>query len=363
MKLLSEVEEITPEWLTAALREGGTLDRGQVTSVKPERIAVGVGLMGRLARLTVDYEGADADAPRSIIYKYPIDLPQNRQVADAYRFYRREYDFYEHAAERSPLRTARVYFSQCDDNQDFVLLLEDLASGRPGDQVAGNAAKDATHALTELAKHHAAFWGKTGDMDFLVDINDPVVDQVLKMTITPAAPAMIEAFADLFTPELVEVTHGVVERSSGALNAGARKPATLVHGDFRADNLFYEGIPGGGDLAVIDWQITSRGTASFDLGYHLTQSITTETRKAIERPVVEQFHQTLVDGGVQDYSLDDLWHDYREAALFSLVYPITVCGALDLSEPRAHALARVFLDRSLSAISDLKAGELLDEWT
>jgi len=362
MQLLTEVEDISAEWLTAALREGGSLPEGQVTSVTPERIAVGVGLMGRLARLTVEYEGAGAGAPTSIIYKYPIDIPQNREVADAYRFYKREYDFYANVADQSPLRTAKMYFGQCDENLDFVLLLEDLASGRAGDQVAGNAPADAKHALIELAKHHAKFWGKTDGMDFLVEINDPVVKHVLKASTEPAAPAMIEVFSELFTPELIEITHGVVAKSGEALDSAKTKVATVAHGDYRADNLFYEGIPGGGDLAVIDWQISSRGPGVGDLAYHLSQSISSDNRRAIEKDVARAYHQTLVDGGVSDYGFDEMWDDYREGVLFALVYPITVCGAFDLTEARTKALAHVFLERSLSAITDLKAGEMLSRW-
>lgn len=363
MELPKEVEEITADWLTAALREGGTLSEGCVREVSSERIAVGVGLMGRLARLSVEYEGAANDAPATMIFKYPIDLPQNREVADAYRFYKRECDFYSKTASESPLRTAQCYFSQCDDSQDFALLLEDLASARAGDQVQGNAPEDAKHAIVELAKHHAKFWEKTDELDYLIDCDDPVVLHVLAQSTGAATPVMLDAYEELFTPELVKIAEGVAERGGQALVRSKTFPLTVVHGDFRADNLFYEGLPGGGDLAVIDWQICNRGHGPFDVAYHLTQSISPETRRAIEKPALQAYHQTLVDGGVKDYSFEDLWEYYREAALYALVYPITVCGAFDLSEPRAKALGQVFLERSLSAITDLNAGEKLALWS
>jgi hypothetical protein len=42
-----------------------------------------------------------------------------------------------------------------------------------------------------------------------------------------------------------------------------------------------------------------------------------------------------------------------------LIYPITVCGTLDLANERGQALAECMLERNLSAISDLGSAELL----
>ena len=58
-------------------------------------------------------------------------------------------------------------------------------------------------------------------------------------------------------------------------------------------------------------------------------------------------------------SAADLWESYRTNALFALVYPIIICGGLDLSNERELALGDLVLSRSLSAITDLKAGEKL----
>ena len=51
------------------------------------------------------------------------------------------------------------------------------------------------------------------------------------------------------------------------LDGIAGRPQTLVHGDFRADNLFFGGPDGGQGLAAIDWQVSSRGGGAFDLAY------------------------------------------------------------------------------------------------
>ncbi|MFT4714420.1 MAG: hypothetical protein ACI8W1_002922 [Candidatus Azotimanducaceae bacterium] len=42
-----------------------------------------------------------------------------------------------------------------------------------------------------------------------------------------------------------------------------------------------------------------------------------------------------------------------------LVYPVTVCGTLDLSNERGYALAECMLTRNLAAIKELNCAELL----
>lgn len=350
-------DRIEPQWLTGVLQHSGVLARGRVREVRAERIAEGVGLMAKLARLHVAYEGAGDDAPATMIAKLPIDLPQNLQVAQLYRFYDRECSFYEQLASRTPLRVPRCYGTEQDGLGGFVLLLEDLAGGRLGDQVAGNRAQDALLALGALAEHHALFWNDTESLD-LVDYHDPVFCQVLDQSYRGALGPVLSAYAHRFTPALRELSEAVADKTTALLLRNTEKPFTVCHGDFRADNLFYD-LPDGSPLAVIDWQICGRGHGPFDLAYHLTQSVSSDVRRAIERPAVEAYHRTLVARGIRDYSLADLWEEYRESTLFALVYPITVCGALDLSNDRAKALGDVFLTRSLDAISELNAVEKL----
>jgi hypothetical protein len=356
VRLPASETQMTPEWLTAALRRSGVLERGSVRSVRPQRIAEGVGLMARLARLEVEYEGADKSAPTSIIAKFPIDLPQNLQIAQFYRFYERECSFYQELASQTPLRVPRSYVNERDADGGFVLLLEDLGAARIGDQVAGNSAKDALRALSALAEHHAQFWNKVASLEFLVNYHDPLFCGVLDQSYRGALGPVLAAYPGHFSPALREVTESLAGKTTALLERNLNKPLTLAHGDFRADNLFYD-LQDGSAVAVIDWQICGRGFGPFDLGYHLTQSVSSDVRRQIEKPAIEAYHTTLRKHGITTYSLADLWEEYREAALFALVYPITVCGALDLTNDRARALGDVFLKRSLDAISDLKAGE------
>ena len=82
-------------------------------------------------------------------------------------------------------------------------------------------------------------------------------------------------------------------------------------------------------------------------------------RKRIEKQLVEFYVEKLREAGVTDYSFEQCWSDYRRMVLGCLIYPITVCGTLDLANERGQALAECMLERNLSAISDLGSAELL----
>ena len=53
MRIPRTTDEITPEWLTDALRAGGSLGDGSVASVEFERIGIGLGFTTLIARATV----------------------------------------------------------------------------------------------------------------------------------------------------------------------------------------------------------------------------------------------------------------------------------------------------------------------
>jgi len=135
-------------------------------------------------------------------------------------------------------------------------------------------------------------------------------------------------------------------------------PVTLLHGDHRLDNLFFSEDEGPEGIAMLDWQITGAGRAPYDVAYFLSQSLVPEERKGVEYDLVTGYHRALLDHGVTGYSFEDCWEDYRLATLFDCCYPLNA-GAVDLVNERAVALFSTMLDRSVSAILDLDALELL----
>jgi aminoglycoside/choline kinase family phosphotransferase len=282
-----------------------------------------------------------------------------------FRFYEREVNFYEQVAEQVELRTPRCYFSAFEpSNGDYLLLLEDLAPAQVGDQVAGCSAKHVQLAISELAKFHATWWKspELDKLDWMPGYDAEWYIQAVEDGYAQAWQPFVEFTKDYLTPELADVCKRYGNCVRKVMNmVGREMPTTIVHGDYRLDNLFFASPEGGPPFAVIDWQISAKGGGIFDVGYFVGGTLAEAERKATERDLVKLYHDTLVQNGVKGYSFDQCWEDYRLSALFLLTYSVIALGSLDHANERGVELFTTISKRTLAAITDLNSAELLPE--
>lgn len=351
-------KELTAGWLSAALRETDTIGEGvSVESFETETIAEGVGLLGQLSRVTLRYRNARGDEPATLIAKFPAVMQENRDIANALRFYDREVRFYEHIADEVELRTPKRYFSHFDaENGTFVLLIEDMHPRRVGNQIEGCAPDEARAALERMAHFHATWWDhpKTLALDWIPYGRDPVHNFV-EESFQKAWPVVKENFGSHLPDRVLKAGEKMQTRIIQMQHIFSEPPVTICHGDLRYDNLFF----GDDGMAVADWQIILRGRALYDAAYFMSQSVNPDDRRAHEMDILRRYHEVLVDSGVSGYSFDHCFEDYRFAAMYCLVYPVIAGGSLDLSNERGVALATAMLDRSVATIVDLDCDELI----
>jgi hypothetical protein len=355
--------DITAEWLTAALRESGTIGPDAiVTEVGFEPGSAGIGFMGEIGTLAVSYEGAP-DAPSTIVAKFPTQSPEISAMMRPTRVFEREHRFYADLASKTPVRTPKPYYIVCETHADpevaetYLLLMEDLSALEEGDQVAGVSVDQAMAALEGLAAHHARFWNGVGleDADFIPVINGPL-NQAGQSIYAASLPGFMAVFGDQLTPEMAALAEAYTEANPRLLDAFGAMPRTLVHFDFRADNLFFDTD---GSVVVIDWQSISQGGGAADVGYFLSQNLNIEDRRAHESDLLHAYHDGLIAGGVTGYDYDTFFDDYRVAIMYGWIIPVFAVGSLDSSSERAMNLWRTVIDRTQTAIADHNAGEFL----
>src|SRR3954451_5874823 len=91
--IVDTIEELTSDWFTGVLRDGGTLSSdAAVTAVRSELI--GTGQVGMVVRCELDYDGDAPAAPPSVVVKLPSAEPGNRQIGIAMGLYENEVRFY-----------------------------------------------------------------------------------------------------------------------------------------------------------------------------------------------------------------------------------------------------------------------------
>lgn len=356
-------DHVTAEWLTAALRGTNTITKASVTSFDMEPdIAAGAGFMGQLARVTLHYDQPEPGAPAALIAKFPAHAPENRAVADLFRMYETETRFYEEVAGKVELRTPRRYHSaRCTGCTDFILLMEDLAPARVGDQVIGCSPAQAELAIRELAKFHATWWENTrlAELDWVWAFNHPVRSAAAQGAYAGAWGPFKQIWAKQVPADVLAIGEQFHDALPKLLDRLAAAPVTISHGDYRIDNLFFATPEGGDPLAVVDWQIMTLGNGLFDVAYFMAGAMPSADRRAMEMDLLHMYHGILLEGGVKGYDFDQCLLDYRTAALFCWQYAVIILGALDASNERGLALFTTVLERFVSIIVDLDAGELL----
>ena len=358
------MDEITPEWLTAALRERGHLREASIASIEKVTIGQGVGILGELSRMTLTYTQPEATAPKTIIAKIPTADPGGKGIAQMLGFYEKEARFYNELCHAVGVRAARGYYTASDPAAvKYVILMEDLANIRLGDQVAGASLEECRIVVGEAAKLHAKWWEspELETLDWIPAGNSPII-KLAALAYAQALEPFLQKFGDHLTPQQQEIAVKYLPRMNPMQDAFASAPLTLCHGDLRLDNVFFGSPDGDSPCTLIDWQIAIKARGPYDIGYFMTQSVDPEIRAANEEQLVREYARQLADLGVKDYSFDRAWDDYRVTAMFCLTYPVTAGGSIDLANDRGVELALKMLDRSLRAIMELKAYEVLDRF-
>lgn len=353
--------QITAEWMTIALRGSATIGPDvTVESIVVDAAGAGVGFMGEVAKVGLVYRGDAVGAPATVVAKFPTQSPDIRAMMHPTRIYEREHRFYGEVADRSPLRTPGVYHVTCEPaaesaDEHYMLLMEDLSGLTLGDQVTGVTPEQARAALVGLAAHHARFWNGTGleDADFIPVINGPL-NQGGSAIYDASIPGFIAAFGDSIQPGLTAFVEGYSTARPQLLDDLAAMPHTLVHFDFRADNLFFADD---GSVVVIDWQAISKGGGMADVGYFLSQNLSTEDRRAHEPELLHAYHDTLVANGVTDYDYDTLVDDYRVGISCGWMIPVLAVGSLDFTSERAISLWTTVIERTQNALLDHGVGQ------
>jgi DUF971 family protein len=346
------ISEVDATWLTRVLRTSGAIGEAtEVAGLAVEPFAVGAGLLSLLYRATLAYAGGAG--PVTVIVKFPIDIPNQRGIADALGFYPREIRFYREVAPQSNLRTPIVHAAMmAADNTDFVVVMEDLSDRTTPDQRVGATWGQTLASIDAMAALHAQ-WHEHPELANLVDTFPPMLNPGYLHGLPPifAAgwPNAQVHGADVLTPELVLFGDRYGEHLEFMLTT-SNSPATLVHGDWRLDNLFFDGD----DVTVIDFQISGLASGVYDLAYFVSQSIAREVRAGREDELIDRYVAQLAANGVER-DRDEIAHQFKVAVAQCFIYGVSSFPSYDELPPRSQELMKLLLGRSAQAIVDFDA--------
>jgi hypothetical protein len=346
-------EALTAAWVTDALRRSGHLVDASVTdlSIRP----LGTGQMCDSVRVSLRYDG-EVEAPASIVAKLPAADPTSRATAVSLRSYEKEVRFYQELAPSLPVRTPTVYHADIEPvTASFVLLLEDLAPAEQGDQLLGCSVEVAESAIDELVNLHAPRWGDAGlgEIEWLA--GDPETSRAFMAMLLPTLwDGFRERYAADLEPHILTVGDVLFSNLEAYLTPSGR-PTTVIHGDYRLDNLLLH--PADGVRGVVDWQTCTVGDAMVDVAYFIGAGLREDDRRAVEADLVRRYHGALGAAGVADYTWDDCWEDYRRGTFAGLVMAIAASMLVERTD-RGDEMFLTMATRHSRHALDLDAPDL-----
>ena len=344
-------EQITPEWMTAALRHGGH----DVTIAACRSESVGTGQMAHNERVFVEYAGDSAGLPDTFVVKIPSPSEESRG-AGASGAYRNETRFYLEIADRLGCSIPACHYAALsEDEANFTLLLEDLAPKRQGDQIVGATDAAIEAAVRNLAGLHAPMRG-SADLDKIEWLASADGGEGFVAILGMAAPAFIERYRERLSDETIATLEGFAANVKNWID---RTPgvATFVHGDYRLDNLMFEETSAGISVAAVDWQTLSIGCGGQDLAYLLGNSAPPDQRRAHEDHMLAVYREAMAERGAV-LGADEVRAEYLYGTFQGPT--ITMLGALAVGQTdRGDDMFMAMISRSCAQIIDTGALDLI----
>ena len=352
---VTSAAQITPEWLTEALRRNGSLERGRVTSVVVK--ATHTHPVSVVSHLEVTYAtGTSPGAPAQLFLK--VSNPDFEPAAPRERP-PEEIEFYNSVAPRMPdaplPRCFDAAFSRTTGRAH--LLLEDLSATHYHPPLPLTDTLAECELATDcLAQVHAFWWEHVelgcgiGRLLSVAEVNE----------LAHRAAANFTRFVDMHGARLSTDERRFFERAIATfprpwVRLTDAKGLTVTHGDAHQWNFLFPRAAHGGRVYLIDWQLWHVHIGPRDLAYMLMLWCAPERRAQMEQTLLRRYHQALLARGVRGYDWHDCWQDYRWSAVRSIFIPLW-----HWAKGRPETLWGPQMDRSLRAFADLDCDELLE---
>lgn len=389
------LDDINKEWLTAALRENGIIDKESVEELSLRHLGTEAGFNGEVAILQLQYSDPEIDAPKSMVLKIPTAL-KNRILGQTMGLYEKEIRFYRDLQPSLNIRSPCHYYSALDiaDDPDmvlermvglnklpmwliaaltkvvswligktprrYVLLIEDMSGHRMGDQMDVCSNEDVRRILRTIASLHSQFWKseQLSTMSWIAPVTS--TSKIVHMMFGQSIGKFRSANKDHLSGRQMQLIDWVAENGMALTDKLGAESGTLLHGDVRLDNVCFDDASQ--EALLFDWQTMQRGPAGMDLAYFLSTAVPVEADETSINELIAFYHGELQAKGVE-ISLARLRWQY-ELGMLAMVHRIvpTLYGdQMDLGSDRGTKLMQQWVDKILSKLEHIKFETILKE--
>ena len=321
--ILESAADLTPERMTAMLRDRGVLQAGVVTAVATSTQGFRQGAVADVFRATLAYSAdARGTLPPSVFAK----LSKRDGHPEHWKAGAHEVDFYramQGADTGVPIPT--IYSADADNDGRSHIVMQDLSQTHLQQPLPVPPSNRHCEAIvTSLAKLHAHWWNapRLG-----TELGTPLTQEAADAShkrLAGSYPVFADYLGDALLPQQRKTYERILassflDRLTERLIA--RRDVTLTHGDTHTGNMM---LPRSDNdpVTLIDWHLWGIDLAAIDLAFMIALHWPPERRALLEKPLLRLYHDTLLDRGVTGYGWDQFWDDYRTEVIITMLIPI-----------------------------------------
>ncbi len=347
---------VTADWLTNILHEYGFPDDLQV-----HRVLAVPGASpknGPLTQLKVSYQDSTSiGAPTSLLLKLPGPSNESRSSACI------EARVYQHMQTKQfqmePI--PRCFSAEYSTKEGIShLILEDLrkthntiSSPLPPLEIQVDAVMDS------MANIHSAWRNDLNLVDYL-EIPDSNIMVGLIGSVYGDYQKLENFLGDRLDVESRDLIRRTLDNlcnlyiDAGRTNILEQNGFTLVHSDLHSANIMVPMEPTHNTVRILDWEQSFIGIGTDDIADFLIPAYSPRTRRRIENRALKRYLVELKKCGVENYSIDDIWNDYRISATRGLM--ISIAASMD--KKTSTSVWWPYLENAIGAIRDLEVSTL-----
>jgi aminoglycoside/choline kinase family phosphotransferase len=231
----------------------------------------------------------------------------------------------------------------------WALLLEDCGPGVPTDQVAGASLDQARAAVVELGRFHANWLGQPRPAEWLPGFDrGPMTG--LQDVVASAVPSFVDRYGERLPAATVDWLRAFAPNLAGWAAVEATHPLTVVHADYRLDNLIFTVD---GTMTILDWQTALVGHGAMDLCSFLVTSLSVDHRRDWERELIAIYAELV--GSTPDEVLER----FRSHLLWWMALYANNLSQIEPGDDRGRALFEQMVVGTFTAAVDHEVGRLL----
>ena len=319
-----------------------------IHSFQYERIGADRGMLGEIYKVTIQSDTGSQE----VVAKF--SAPRKEALDNAKRggTHERELRCYDELLNSTPISIPEIFACWFDkDTSEYLILQEFIEFDQSVDQIEGITIAQSKLVIEEAASMHAHWWEHSdlAQSNWLPRLNDDRRRTNLT-TVTRLGWHTLTGILDEGGVKYPKISgESLSEEIDDMLCDLSTSASTLIHSDLRADNLLFN--TSGDEVMIVDWQGCSFGPSSFDITYHMIQSLSINDRRQYEAELLNHYVSSLDSLGHQITS-DEVHKLYRDSILYSLSIACAVPLINDIEIPRVKELAFSMASRTLAALED-----------